>query len=100
MPALDSPKARRNGPGEGGAMGRHFHCVETAHDVDASGAARTAVARRELLVLAALGLVAGPAGLARAAEAKGELTWGVHVSLAPTWFDPGDASGIITPFLV
>src|SRR5690242_6007653 len=58
------------------------------------------VSRRELLVLAALGLAAGPAGLASAAEAKGELTWGIHVSLAPTWFDPGEASGIITPFMV
>jgi peptide/nickel transport system substrate-binding protein len=24
----------------------------------------------------------------------------VHVSLAPTWFDPAEASGIITPFMV
>jgi peptide/nickel transport system substrate-binding protein len=64
-------------------------------DGDPSG-----IRRRELLALAALGLVAGPAGFAAAAEAKGELTWGIHVSLAPTWFDPGDATGIITPFMV
>src|SRR5262249_26887910 len=25
---------------------------------------------------------------------------GVHVSLAPTWFDPAETSGIITPFMV
>ncbi len=59
--------------------------------------------RRDLLALAGLGLVAAPVGLSGrvlAAEATGELTWGVHVSLAPTWFDPGEASGIITPFLV
>ena len=61
---------------------------------------QSGVSRRELLALAALGLATGPAGLATAAEAKGELTWGIHVSLAPTWFDPGEASGIITPFMV
>ena len=35
-----------------------------------------------------------------AAASPGQLTWGVHVSLAPAWFDPADASGIITPFMV
>jgi peptide/nickel transport system substrate-binding protein len=24
----------------------------------------------------------------------------VHVSLAPTWFDPAETQGIITPFMV
>jgi peptide/nickel transport system substrate-binding protein len=38
--------------------------------------------------------------VARAAGADGELTWAVHVSLAPVWFDPADVSGIITPFMV
>jgi peptide/nickel transport system substrate-binding protein len=28
------------------------------------------------------------------------MTWAVHVSLAPTWFDPAETSGIITPFMV
>src|SRR5260221_2971882 len=58
------------------------------------------MSRRELLALTALGLIAGPAGVAMAAEARGQLTWGIHVSLAPSWFDPGEASGVITPFLV
>ena len=56
--------------------------------------------RRDLLTLAALGLVAGAPGSAIAAGPDGQLTWGVHVSLAPTWFDPADISGIITPFMV
>ena len=30
----------------------------------------------------------------------GQMTWGVHISLAPTWFDPAETSGIITPFMV
>jgi peptide/nickel transport system substrate-binding protein len=76
-------------------MGFNLDRTASAADGNQSG-----VSRRELLALAALGLAAGPAGLATAAEAKGELTWGIHVSLAPTWFDPGEASGIITPFMV
>ena len=31
---------------------------------------------------------------------EGQLTWGIHVSLAPTWFDPAETPGIITPFMV
>jgi len=31
---------------------------------------------------------------------EGQLTWGVHISLAPTWFDPAETAGIITPFMV
>jgi len=33
------------------------------------------------------------------ASPEGQLTWAVHVSLAPTWFDPAETTGIITPFL-
>ena len=29
---------------------------------------------------------------------EGQLTWAFHVSLAPTWFDPAETAGIITPF--
>src|SRR3954462_15915715 len=54
--------------------------------------------RRQLLLLSAFGLVAGAPALG--APPKGELTWGVHVSLAPTWFDPAEATGIITPFMI
>src|SRR5206468_47200 len=28
------------------------------------------------------------------------MTWAVHISLAPTWFDPAETSGIIRPFIV
>src|SRR5215467_11203952 len=40
--------------------------------------------------------VAAPA----AAAPEGQMTWGVHISLAPTWFDPAETQGLITPFLV
>src|SRR5437016_9828939 len=46
-------------------------------------------------VLALLAL-AGPV----AAAPDGQMTWGVHISLAPTWFDPAETLGIITPFMV
>ena len=60
-----------------------------------------AMSRRDLLAAAALGLVAGAPGLARAAAApKGQLIWGVHTTLAPTWFDPANTPGIITPFMM
>ena len=47
-----------------------------------------------LLLLLTLGLAVP------AAAADGQLTWGVHVSLAPTWFDPAEAPGIITPYMI
>ena len=63
-------------------------------------ASQPALNRRELLALGAIAAVAGVPRLARAVEPKGQLTWGIHVSLAPTWFDPADTQGIITPFMV
>jgi peptide/nickel transport system substrate-binding protein len=56
--------------------------------------------RRELLVLAALGVVAAAPGTAGAAGPDGQLIWGVHISLAPTWFDPAETPGLITPFMI
>src|SRR5262245_2499001 len=35
-----------------------------------------------------------------AASPEGQMTWGIHVSLAPTWFDPAETQGIATPFMV
>jgi peptide/nickel transport system substrate-binding protein len=43
-----------------------------------------------LSVLAPASAVAAP---------EGQLTWAVHVSLAPTWFDPAETIGIVTPFM-
>ena len=71
-----------------------------------SGRRRVAVSgsadirRRDVLALAALGLTAGRAMPAFAAGAADQLTWGIHVSLAPSWFDPAETSGLITPFMV
>src|SRR5256886_1890477 len=35
-----------------------------------------------------------------AAAPEGQMTWGIHVSLAPTWFDPAETTGIVTPFML
>src|SRR5262245_37338094 len=43
-------------------------------------------------------LLAG--GAPAAAGPDGQITWGIHVSLAPTWFDPAETTGIVTPFMV
>jgi len=59
------------------------------------------VTRRDALAFTAAGLAAAAApGMACAAGPQEQLTWGVHISLAPTWFDPAETPGIITPFMV
>jgi peptide/nickel transport system substrate-binding protein len=35
-----------------------------------------------------------------AAQPQGELTYAMHVTIAPAWFDPADNTGIATPFMV
>jgi peptide/nickel transport system substrate-binding protein len=51
--------------------------------------------RRSLLTLTlALVLLAGVAPPPAASQTQ--MTWAIHVSLAPTWFDPGEHTGIIT----
>ena len=65
-----------------------------------AGAGRTSRTRRCLLALATLALIAAGPGVAGAVKPEGQLTWGVHISLAPTWFDPAETPGIITPFMV
>src|SRR4029079_3735728 len=47
-----------------------------------------------LAVILASALVPTPA------PAQGQTTWAVHVSLAPTWFDPGEHTGNITVMMV
>jgi len=47
----------------------------------------------------ALALLVPAAGSARAAP-EGQLTWAVHVSLTPKWFDPADNEGLITPMML
>ena len=49
-------------------------------------------------ILAAL-LLVGAQAPASAAEPKGQLTWATAISIAPTWFDPAETTGLITPYM-
>jgi peptide/nickel transport system substrate-binding protein len=55
----------------------------------------TMIRRAILAALLLTFLAASPA----VAAPEGQLTWAVHVSLAPAWFDPAETAGIITPFM-
>ena len=55
--------------------------------------------RSTFTALAVLMLLGGSATVTTAAPA-GQMTWGVHIALAPTWFDPAETTGIVTPFMV
>jgi peptide/nickel transport system substrate-binding protein len=34
-----------------------------------------------------------------ASRPEGQLIWGTHISLAPTWLDPAETASVITPFI-
>src|SRR5262245_3214933 len=61
------------------------------------------LSRREILKISAALAGSGvllSTGSAGAAQPGGQLTWGVHVSLAPTWFDPAETAATAIPFMV
>ena len=72
----------------------------TSHHHNNEPRNRTRLTRRDLLAAAVGGMIAGTPPLARAAAPHGQLTWAVHISLAPTWLDPAETSGIITPYMM
>ena len=53
-----------------------------------------------ILAALCLGLALLFPAVPAAAAPEGQMTWATHFSLAPTWFDPAETSGIITPFVV
>ena len=69
------------------------------HDDPNSSSATAHLTRREMLCLAALGVLTAGTNPAKAAP-DGQITIGSHVSLAPIWFDPAETLGIITPFML
>jgi peptide/nickel transport system substrate-binding protein len=40
-----------------------------------------------------------PTALAQKGAPSGQMTWAIHVTIAPVWFDPGETTGVITPFM-
>ena len=68
------------------------------HDDPITKRTAASTTRRDLLGLAALGVLA--AGTKPARAANGQLVYASHISLAPTWFDPAETPGIVTPFML
>jgi peptide/nickel transport system substrate-binding protein len=56
-------------------------------------------ARRSTFAFLLVALMVGAHGPVKATGPEGQLTWGVHISLAPIWFDPAETPGVITPFM-
>jgi peptide/nickel transport system substrate-binding protein len=56
-------------------------------------------ARRLALALLCAALCLGPAADAAAqARPEGEMRWALYVTVSPSWFDPGEVVGQLTPF--
>ena len=63
------------------------------------------VRRLATVITVVLILIGGARATAAAADARsgtptGQMTWAVHISLAPTWFDPAETAGTITSYMV
>ena len=54
---------------------------------------------RGLFTAIVIALIAALGAAPATGAPEGQMTWAVHVSLAPTWFDPAETPGIITPFM-
>ena len=37
--------------------------------------------------------------MAQKSVPTGQMVWAVHVTITPTWFDPAETPGVITPFM-
>ena len=66
----------------------------------ASGGINTTLTRRDVLAAGAAATVADGIPRIGSAAPTGQLTYGIHVSLAAPWLDPAETQGIITPFMV
>src|SRR5918999_4526122 len=73
-------------------------------------AVMTSLSRRRFLQGTAAGVAGVAAWLqgwsprtaapAQQAEPSGQMTWAVHVTIAPTWFDPAETPPVITPYML
>jgi len=72
----------------------------SSHDGESfDRSASNRLTRRDVIATAAFGAIAVPR-MAFAAAPQGQLILALHVSLAPTWFDPAETQALITPFMV
>ena len=67
---------------------------------DSAGCRDEAFPRRRMAALCVLVMLAVGIPLVARPAPDGQMTWGIHISLAPTWFDPAETTGIVTPFMV
>lgn len=75
--------------------------MSLSEDLIRRTASRPAMPLSRRTVMAGGAALAAGMGIRGAAAApQGELVWAVHTTLAPTWFDPAETQGIITPFMV
>ena len=56
--------------------------------------------RTRAIALAALLTLSPCSAALLSAAPERQMTWAVHVSLAPSWFDPAETQGVIVPFMV
>ena len=61
---------------------------------------RTPTWIRPLGAILALTLLPAVSTPSAAAGPEGQMTWAVHVSIAPAWFDPGEHPGIVTSLMI
>src|SRR5690242_150938 len=61
----------------------------------------SAVTRRAALaIVGVLTIALALLPMSATAAPEGDLTIAVHISLAPTWFDPAETPSVITPFMM
>ncbi len=63
-----------------------------------NGTTRRALGSLSLICVLLVGVLAQDARAQQKPE--GEMRWALYVTLSPTWFDPGEVLGLITPFWV
>ena len=64
------------------------------------GVATTHITRRRMLAAATTLWLLGNTVGSFAGRSKGQLVWATHISIAPTWSDPAETGGVITPFMM
>src|SRR5437879_8471625 len=98
---VSSRIARASSRIAGGFMERDYRPVYALAETPAPTTEDTVELRRSLLMITlaiATTIALSPRAFAQPA-ADAPVTIAVHVSLAPTWFDPAETPGVITPFL-
>ena len=58
------------------------------------------MSRLRALALASLFILNPWTAALSSAAPEGQMTWALHVSPAPSWFDPAETQGVIVPFMV